>query len=122
MLNKKAYMHIAPTPITTQFKTHPFVPLIRLADYTEEGETKAEKAEWLQLLKRNRVDNAFCIDDQSEVATLNPDELKTVHEYVYDFMGGEDSEVRFYRKDVTVYKHLKTNKFYAKYTKHIYNV
>lgn len=89
-----------------------FVKLIKLTDLKYADETQEQTQRWLTNLKVSGVEAAWTLDEDG--GEFSADEMQLVEGVeVYDFMGSQYEEERFYIKDVDVFKHKVSGEYYV---------
>jgi hypothetical protein len=92
-----------------------FVRLQNLLDLTYEGDTFEAKASWEEnvLTSVGSEGYTFAGTDELDVAEFACDEMEFVDVSVYDFIGSEYEQERFYARDIVTFKHKATGEFYV---------
>ena len=89
-----------------------FVKLIKLTELKYADETQEQTQRWLTNLKVSGVEAAWTLDEDG--GEFSADEMQLVEGVeVYDFMGSQYEEERFYIKDVDVFKHKVSGEYYV---------
>ena len=94
-----------------------FVRLENLLDVTYEGETAEQRAQWLRNVQNSGVAEGYtyaCDDEAGDYyyADFSTKEIDFVDVEVYDFMGSENTDERFYRRDAVTVRCLATGDYY----------
>lgn len=92
-----------------------FVRLQNLLDLTYEGDTFEAKASWENNVMTSVGSEGYTFAgvDDLDIAEFACDEMEFVDVSVYDFMGSEYEQERFYARDIVTFKHKATGEFYV---------
>jgi hypothetical protein len=92
-----------------------FVRLQNLLDLTYEGDTFEAKASWENNVMTSVGSEGYTFAgiDDLDVAEFACDEMEFADVSVYDFMGSEYEQERFYARDIVTFKHKATGEFYV---------
>jgi len=100
-------------------ETRTFVRLCKLQDVDKDCEyiTEEQQAAWVaNVLGTVGEDGyAFATDDSGgeDTAEFTCDEMEFEQVQVYNFMGSEYEQERFYEKDIVTFKHKATGEYYV---------
>jgi hypothetical protein len=88
-----------------------------LLDITYEGETQAQRANWIANVMNSVGADAYGLysDDEGceETAEFTCDEMEFASVNVYDFMGSATEAERFYAKDIVVFMNKANKQYYV---------
>ena len=92
-----------------------FVRLQLLQDITYEGDTAEQRASWIAnvLGTVGAEGYTFAGTDDVDTAEFACDEMEFADVSVYDFMGSEYEQERFYVRDIVTFKHKATGNYYV---------
>jgi hypothetical protein len=94
-----------------------FVRLCLLQDITFDGETAEQRSAWENnVLGTVGVSGySFATDAEgcTDTAEFSCDEMQFADVEVYDFMGSEYEQERFYVRDIVTFKHKATGEYYV---------
>ena len=92
-----------------------FVRLQNLLDLTYEGDTAEAQARWKDNVLNSVGSEGYTFAgvDDLDIAEFACDEMEFVDVSVYDFMGSEHEQERFYVRDIVTFKHKATGEFYV---------
>ena len=92
-----------------------FVRLQNLLDLTYEGDTFEAKASWENNVMTSVGSEGYTFAgvDELDVAEFACDEMEFADVSVFDFMGSEYEQERFYARDIVTFKHKATGEFYV---------
>lgn len=99
-----------------------YVYLVNLLDFAADDEysTAEEKAAWVKNVRDNVGVNGYtfaCGDDDFVTDEFDSSELKAANKQVqvFNFMGSEGQQERFYERDIKIYENKATGDLYVKY-------
>ena len=92
-----------------------FVELQLLIDLTYEGDTAEDNAAWLRNVTHTGVEHGYTFsgNDGYDTEDFACDEMEFADVQVYDFMGSEHEQERFYTRDIVTFKNKANGKFYV---------
>ena len=96
-----------------------FVRLCLLQDVDKDCEyiTKEQQAAWVRNVLGTVGENGYAFATDAEggldTAEFDCDELQFADVEVYDFMGSEYEQERFYSRDIVTFEHKATGEFYV---------
>ena len=92
-----------------------FVRLVNLLDLTYEGDTFENKAQWEENVLTSVGEEGYCFagEDGLDTAEFACDEMEFADVAVYDFMGSEYEQERFYVRDIVTFKHKANGEYYV---------
>ena len=91
-----------------------YIKLVKLVDYSEEGETQEQTQRWLENLAVTGVEHGYMIGDESTSTEISEDELEQVEDIaVFDFIGSWYEDERFYQREIEVFKHKVSGEYFV---------
>ena len=91
-----------------------YIKLVKLVDYSEEGETQEQTQRWLENLKVTGVEHGYMLGDETTSTEISEDELEQVEDIaVFDFIGSWYEDERFYQRDIEVFKHKVSGEYFV---------